>query len=553
MTINKRLKEITKHLFGKNIDAAVGQRINEYVEKKWFCPATPILHNSGTPHGLPISCFVNHVGDTMDSIQNTYNEVFCYAKDGGGVGTYWGDVRHTGAVIREKFKHSGVIPFMKVQDSMALAVNQSGIRNGSTAVYLNVWHPDIEVFLEMRRVTGGDYNRRCLNLHHGVIIDDAFMHAVEKGESYSLRDKKGDCVRAVNARELWQKILVTRIETGEPFIVFIDTVNKALPVINERWESKVYTSNLCSEILQPTSPTMPAVCCLGSLNLEKWHEYEQQIEQVVMDCLEFLDKVLIEFWDKVEDNKDYENTLMASMAYRNVGLGVMGFHAFLQNQGLPFACVMSKVWNKRIFETIRGAVEQANTKLGYLYGYAPATINTVNERRFTFAQAIAPTATISLHMDTTPSIDPVLSNVFIHKTQKGNVTKRNKNLEHLLQQKLNGDVQDIEKVWDNIQANGGSVYDVTCLSDDEKAVYKTAFEIDQRWIIDLASDRAPFIDQGQSVNLFFASDVDKKYLLECHMNAWRGGVKSLYYCRSSAMKRAQVVGQETYKECLACQ
>lgn len=551
MNVNKRIKEITRFLFKGEKD--IQERINGYVAKKWFCPSTPILHNSGTEHGLPISCFVNHVGDTMDNIQHAYNEAFSYARYGGGVGTYWGDVRHVGSFIRDKFKHSGVIPFMKIQDSMALAVNQSGIRNGSTAVYLPVWHPEIEEFVDLRRVHGGDYNRRCLNLHHGVCIDDLFMRCVEEGKPYFLRDKKGVDVVAIDARELWQKILITRIETGEPFLVFLDTVNNNLPPINAEYSGKVHTSNLCSEILQITSPSMPAVCCLGSLNVAKYLKFEPVINQVCMDVLRFLGAILGEFQDKVENKKDYENTLYASLAYKNVGLGVMGFHDFLQQQSLPFASVMSKVWNKRIFSIIKEAVDIANYKLGKLYGFAPASRRTDKPRHFTFTMAVAPTATISQHMDTSPSIDPFISNVYTHKTDKGNVTIRNKNLDKLLHYRLDNDKKKVAKAWENIQENEGSVYDVSCLSEEEKAIYKTAFEIDQRWIVDLASDRAKFIDQGQSVNLFFRNDVEKQYLLKVHMDAWRGGVKSLYYCRSTALKRAYVVGNESCQECLACQ
>lgn len=547
--VNKAIKRIAKKIV-EPVNPSCAERLVEYVKKQWFCPSTPILHNSGEKHGFPISCFVNHVGDSMESIRERYNESFEYARFGGGVGTYWGDVRENGASIRGKtHQHRGVIPFMSIQDRMAIAVNQTNVRNGSTAVYLPVWHGDIEIFLDLRRHTG-DLNNRCLNLHHGVIIDDRFMNAVVNNEAYSLLDVVNkEPIREIVARELWQKILTTRIETGEPFIVFIDTVNKNLPVFNTSYE-KVYTSNLCSEILQPTSEDKPAVCCLASVNLEKWLEYHLYLDQVVEDVLLMLDCVLNEFVEKAKDNKTLENTVKSVQEYRAVGLGVMGFYSFLQSLNIPFDSVMSKAWNKKIFSTLKQACDKANHELGVKYGFALRTKYSDEPRRFSFTQAIAPTATISRHFNTSPSIDPLLSNVFNEKTQSGNRQVKNKYLKELLIKKVGEDKA--RKEWKDIQANNGSVSSCEALG-AEKDVFKTAYEIPQQWIIELAGERAPYIDQGQSVNLFFPSNVDKGVLNKTHIEAWRKGVKSLYYCRSMAEERAQTVGQESYKECLACQ
>ena len=512
------------------------ERLIDYFERRWFCPSTPILHNSGKKQGLPISCFVNHVGDSMDQIRDAYNEAFEYARHGGGVGTFWGDVRERGAFVDkgEGWKTRGIIPFLKVQDSMSLAITQGSVRNGSTAVYLNVWHPEIENFIDLRRSTGADPNRRCLNLHHGVIIDDAFMEAVMQDKDYSLRGcKTGEEVKRVSARDIWQRILSTRIETGEPFLVFIDTVNRILPECFGD-ELKVHTSNLCSEILQPTSPDMPAVCCLGSLNLETYLEWEGQTEVIVEDCLTFLDSILNEFLEKTAHIEGFKKTRESVQKHRSVGLGTMGFHSFLQSMMVPFDSATAKAWNNKIFKSLHDAMKHFNAKIG---------------NRFAFMSAIAPTATISNHFRCSPSIEPWISNIFTEKSDNGSEIRRNVVLDKLIRSRC----VDPDKEWRKIQADKGRVGGCDFLEDREKDVFKTAFEIDQRWIIDLAADRAKYIDQGQSVNLFFNSNVDIKHLLQVHISAWKKGVKSLYYCRSYAENRPQVVGQEKYKECLACQ
>ena len=548
--LSTRVKEICK-VVSEKYNSELGEKLHTYITKQWFCPSTPILHNFGKKHGLPISCFVNHVGDSMDSIRNSYDEAFEYARYGGGVGTYWSDVRELGSAIRgENNQHRGVIPFLKIQDSMAVAVNQTNVRSGSTAVYMNVCHPEIETFIELRKVSG-DPNRKCFNLHHGVVIDDEFMKSVVENKYYSLKSVvNNENVKSVKARELWEKILVARIETGEPFIIFIDNVNNNLPPLSGD-NTKVYTSNLCSEILQPTNSENPAVCCLASLNLEKWFEYESILNDIVKDILLFLDYVLEEFLEKTNSNPIFKNTSNAVRNNRAIGLGVMGFHSFLQNLNVPFDSVMSKAWNNKIFNNIHSACNEANKKLGVELGICLSSKDTGFPRRFSFTQSVAPTATISGHFNTSPSIEPYISNIFVEKTQKGSKVIKNKYLEKLLVNKV-GETE-AKKEFKKIQANGGSVYDCKVLETHEKDIFKTAFEIDQRWIIELAGDRSKFIDQGQSINLFFESNTQKSYLNKVHIDSWKKGVKSLYYCRSKSEKRAQVVGQENYKECLACQ
>lgn len=548
--LNKRVNEICETIFIR-YDRELAKRLYTYISNKWFLPSTPILHNFGKEHGLPISCFVNHVGDRMENIKDSYSEAFEYARLGGGVGTYWGDVREIGASIRGvSSQHKGIIPFLKVQDSMSLAINQTNIRSGSTAVYLNVWHPEIEEFINIRNITGGDNNRRCLNLHHGVIIDDVFMKAVIENDVYHLKSiVTNNTVRTVRARDLWESILTTRIETGEPFIIFIDNVNNSLPPLPEN--KKVYTSNLCTEILQPTSCVSPAICCLASLNIEKWFEYDSCLDKVVKDILIFLDCVINEFLEKTELNYTLSNTVNSVLQSRAVGLGVMGYHSFLQSLNIPFDSLLSKSWNKKIFHQLNTACNEANKQLGLELGVCPDTEFTSFPRRFTFTQAIAPTATISSHFETSPGIDPYVSNIFNHKNQKGNFVSTNKHLYKLLSEKVGE--ENVTEELKKIKANNGSVMECKFLEDKEKEIFKTSYEIDQRWIVELAGDRSKYIDQGQSVNLFFSADTKKGDLNKIHLEAWKKGVKSLYYCRSKAIKRAKIIGEENYKECLACQ
>jgi ribonucleoside-diphosphate reductase alpha chain len=545
-------------------DVAHAQRVYDYISNLWFMPATPILSNGGTERGLPISCFLNESGDSLDGISGLWFENIWLASNGGGIGSYWGNVRSVGEKVGVNGKTSGIIPFIRVMDSLTFAISQGSLRRGSAAVYLPIHHPEIEEFIEIRRPTGGDFNRKALNLHHGVVITDEFMQAVEKGDKFNLRSPKdGHVVQEVDARALWIRLLTTRIETGEPYILFIDTVNKYIPEHHKKAGLKVKMSNLCAEITLPTGidhhgQDRTAVCCLSSLNLEKYFEWKDN-PQFVEDIMRFLDNVLTDF---IKNAPDYmAKAKYSAMRERSVGLGVMGFHTFLQSQNIPIESVMSKVWNKKIFQQIREQADAASHKLALEKGACPDAADFGIQERFSNKMAIAPTASIStIANNTSPGIEPIAANSFVHKTLTGSVTIKNKYLKALLQERG----QDTDEVWSSITVNGGSVQHLDFLTDDEKAVFKTAYEIDQRWLIDLAADRTPYVCQAQSLNLFLPSDVHKKTLHDLHFSAWKKGVKSLYYKRSKSIQRAES-HQTTYswdskpaldtngEECLACQ
>lgn len=523
-------------------DAAHAQRLYDRISKHHFMPATPVLSNGGTTRGMPISCFLNDVPDSIEGIQDTWNENVALARHGGGIGTYWGDVRSMGETVGGNGKTTGVIPFMKVQDSMTLAISQGSLRRGSAAMYLPIWHPEIEEFLDIRRPTGGDPNRKALNLHHGVAVDDAFMQAVEKGCDYDLRSPKtGMTIRTIPARNLWAKILQTRMEQGEPYILYIDTVNRALPSHQSMLGLKVKQSNLCVEITLPTGidpwgKKRTAVCCLSSLNLERWDEYADQIEEVVEDALRFLDNVLEDFIQTAPP--EFALAVYSAMRERSVGLGVMGFHSYLQSKGVPFESEEAARINKEIHMRIARAAESANYKLAVERGPCQDAAQLGHMKRFSNMTAHAPTASISIIAGTTsPMTEPVLTNSFSQKTLSGTFNVQNKYLTALLESKG----QNTKAVWSDIVANGGSVQHLEFLNANEKAIFKTAFEIDQWWVVRHAGDRQPFINQSQSVNLFLRPDIHKLELHNLHVQAWKAGVKSLYYCRSQAIKRAEAV------------
>lgn len=532
--------------YGSNSEHA--GRILTYLQRLWFMPATPILSNGGTDRGLPISCFLNTVSDSMEGIRDTWNENIELSRFGGGLGTYWGGVRSVGEAIGGSGNTSGIIPFIKVQDSLSLAISQGSLRRGSASVYLDVWHPEIEEFLELRKPTG-DVNRRSLNLHHGVNVSDAFMEAVRAGTKWPLiSPKTGKTIKKVDAREIWQRILELRIETGEPYVNFIDTVNRSLSQAQKDLGLNVRQSNLCTEITLPTDSGRTAVCCLGSLNLAKWFEYADEIDQVVRDCCEFLDNVLSDFISRTT----IERAAHSAMSERAIGLGVMGLHTFFQQNSIPFASVMAKVWDKKIFKALRKAANKASKELANERGSCPD----VPGERFSHKLAVAPTANISIICGgVSAGIEPIPANVYIHKTLSGSFVVRNVELERLV-----GTDQDL---WDDILKHDGSVQHLDQLSDHDKDVFKTAFEIDQRWIIELAADRAGDICQSQSVNLFLPADVHKQLLHDLHWSAWERGVKSLYYVRSKSMQRATNTVADGYlnsgfktqdgEECLSCQ
>jgi ribonucleoside-diphosphate reductase alpha chain len=554
-------------------DSAHAQRMYDYISKLWFMPATPVLSNGGTNRGLPISCFLNETNDSLEEIVSLWNENVWLASLGGGIGSYWGNVRSIGEKVGRNGKTSGIIPFIRVMDSLTLAISQGSLRRGSAAIYLPIWHPEIEEFIELRRPTGGDPNRKALNLHHGVLVTNRFMECVENNEEWALKSPKdGHVVDRVNARELWIRLLTARIETGEPYIVFIDHVNDQIPDHHKMAGLNVKMSNLCSEITLPTGKDhlgndRTAVCCLSSLNLEKFEEWQDH-PTMIEDCMRFLDNVLSDFINKAPDSM--KRAKYAAMRERSVGLGVMGFHSFLQGKMIPFESVMAKVWNRRMFQMIKRQVDEASQKLAHERGPCPDAADYGIMERFSNKMAIAPTASISIITGgASPGIEPNAANAYTHKTLSGSFPVRNEYLKKLLAEKG----QDNAEVWSSIITNEGSVQHLDFLTQDEKDVFKTAFEIDQRWLIEHAADRTPFVCQAQSLNVFLPANVHKADLHRIHWEAWKKGVKSLYYCRSKSIQRAEsaqswqrskdaepvqqaaapATGENKYEECLACQ
>jgi ribonucleoside-diphosphate reductase alpha chain len=557
-------------------DSAHAQRIYDYISKLWFMPATPVLSNGGTNRGLPISCFLNETQDSLEDIVSLWNENVWLASLGGGIGSYWGNIRSIGEKVGRNGKTSGIIPFIRVMDSLTLAISQGSLRRGSAAIYLPIWHPEIEEFIELRRPTGGDPNRKALNLHHGVLVNNAFMMAVENDEEWALKSPKDNVVVAkVKARDLWIRLLTARIETGEPYIVYIDHVNDKIPDHHKMAGLNVKMSNLCSEITLPTGRDhlgndRTAVCCLSSLNLEtydQWQDHPQMIE----DVMRFLDNVLSDFIEKAPDSM--KRAKYAAMRERSVGLGVMGFHSFLQSKMIPMEGVMAKVWNRRMFQHIKRGVDEASIKLAHERGACPDAADYGIMERFSNKMAIAPTASISIICGgASPGIEPNAANAYTHKTLSGSFAVKNAYLEKLLETKG----MNTEDVWSSIFTNEGSVQYLDFLSQEEKDVFKTAFEIDQRWLIEHAADRTPFVCQAQSLNVFLPANVNKTDLHRIHWDAWKKGVKSLYYCRSKSIQRAESnaswlraresegrapeLGEAAkapegakYDECLACQ
>ena len=522
-------------------DQAHAQRLYDYISRLWFMPATPVLSNGGTGRGLPISCFLNSVPDSLNGIVDTWNENVWLASRGGGIGTYWGGVRGIGEPVGLNGKTSGIIPFVRVMDSLTLAISQGSLRRGSAACYLDISHPEIEEFLEIRKPSG-DFNRKALNLHHGVLIPDAFMEAVRDGSDWELKSPKDGSVRGtVNARALFQKLVETRLATGEPYIVFADHVNQNMPKHHRELGLKVSTSNLCSEITLPTGKDhlgndRTAVCCLSSLNLETWDQWKDE-KGFVEDVMRFLDNVLQDFIDRAEPGM--ARAAYSAMRERSVGLGVMGFHSFLQARGLPFEGAMAKSWNLKIFKHINAQVNEASMHLATERGPCPDAADQGVMERFSCKMAIAPTASISIICGgTSACIEPIPANIYTHKTLSGSWSVKNPYLEKLLIEKA----KNSDAVWNSILEKGGSVQHLDFLSAEEKDCFKTSFEIDQRWILELAGDRAPFIDQAQSLNLFIPADVEKWDLLMLHFRAWELGIKSLYYLRSKSVQRAGFAG-----------
>ncbi|MEK9650536.1 MAG: ribonucleoside-diphosphate reductase subunit alpha [Gammaproteobacteria bacterium] len=546
-----------------------GQRIYNYISNLWFMPSTPVLSNAGTERGLPISCFLNEASDSLTGIVDLWSENVWLAAKGGGIGSYWGNLRSIGEQVGRVGKTSGIMPFIKVMDSLTLAISQGSLRRGSAACYLPIDHPEIEEFIEMRRPTGGDPNRRALNLHHGVLVSDAFMRAVETDEQWALKSPYDGTVQSrISARNLWIRLLTARVETGEPYIVFIDTVNRMIPQHHKLAGLTVKTSNLCSEITLPTGidkagRDRTAVCCLSSLNLETYDEWKDD-KLMIKDVMRFLDNVLTDFITRAPES--FKDATYAAMRERSVGLGVMGFHSFLQKHSIPIESVMAKVWNNKMFKHIDKEVNESSKILAEERGACPDAADYGIMERFSNKTAIAPTASISIICGgASPGIEPVAANSYTHKTLSGSFNVRNRYLKELLAK--HG--KDTDEVWSSITTNQGSIMHLDFLSDHEKDVFKTAFEIDQRWLIDHSADRTPYISQAQSLNVFLPADVHKRDLHQVHFQAWKKGLKSLYYCRSKSIQRAEVVNQTVssasknqpasngeaanYEECLSCQ
>ena len=549
------------------------QRLYNYISNLWFMPATPVLSNGGTKRGLPISCFLNEASDSLDGILDLWSENVWLAAKGGGIGSYWGNLRSIGEKIGKVGKTSGIIPFIKVMDSLTMAISQGSLRRGSAACYLPIDHPEIEEFIEMRRPTGGDPNRKSLNLHHGVLVTDAFMRAVETDQKWALKSPADGSVQStISARNLWIRLLTARIETGEPYIIFIDTVNRLIPQHHKLAGLNVKTSNLCSEITLPTGidkdgRDRTAVCCLSSLNLEKYDEWKDD-KNVINDVMRFLDNVLSDFIIRAPEQ--FNDAKYSAEKERSVGLGVMGLHSYMQKNMIPLGSVMSKVWNKKIFNNIQQKVDETSKNLAEERGACPDANDYGIKERFSNKTAIAPTASISIICGgASPGVEPVAANSYTHKTLSGSYNVRNKYLSKLLEKYG----KNTDEIWSSITTNEGSVSHLDFLTKEQKEVFKTAFEIDQNWIIELGADRTPNISQAQSINIFVPADVHKRELHQIHFQAWKKGLKSLYYCRSKSIQRAENINlgsstdvtknvysgkedsnkEDNYEDCLSCQ
>ena len=537
----------------------MAQRIYDYASKLWFMYSTPILSNGGTERGMPISCFLNYVGDSREGLTDHYTENAWLTSIGGGIGGYWGDIRSDGVKTSGGSQSSGTVPFLKVVDSEIMAFSQGKTRRGSYAAYMNVSHPEILEFLDIRKPSGGDIHRKCLNLHHGINITNDFMELIEKciqeptyDDTWNLIDPHTkETVRKVSARDLWLKILENRVATGEPYICFIDHINDALPETQKKLGLSVRHSNLCTEITLPTNEDRTAVCCLSSVNLEKYDEWKND-KLFISDLVRFLDNVLQSFIENAPDS--VFRAKFSATQERSIGLGAMGFHAYLQKNNIVFESVMAKAKNKIMFKHIKDEAVKESQRLAVKRGEAPDMEGT--GMRNAHLLAIAPNASSSIICGTTsPSVEPFRANAYVQKTMSGSFLVKNKFLEKLLETKgINN-----EKTWTSILGNRGSVLHIKELSAWEKDVFKTAIEINQSWVIEHAADRQEFICQGQSLNLFVPADVNIKELHDTHMLAWKKKLKTLYYCRSEAIKRAELVSKKVERtiipeaDCLACE
>jgi len=527
--------------FGSNPEHS--QRLYDYSSRHWLSYSTPILSFGRSKRGLPISCFLNYIEDTAEGLVDNLSETNWLSMLGGGVGIGFG-------IRSADDKSTGIMPHLKIYDASSLAYRQGRTRRGSYAAYLNINHPDIIPFLEMRKPTG-DPNVRCLNLHHGINITDDFMHIIEQSmldpdfdDSWNLVDPNTKEVReTVSAKMLWQMILELRMHTGEPYIHYIDTSNKAMPQHLKDLGLKINQSNLCSEIILPTNEERTAVCCLSSLNLETYDDWKDD-KLFLRDVAEMLDNVLQYFIDNAPDS--ISRARWSASRERSIGIGALGFHAYLQKNSIPFEGVMAKVQNNHMFSNIRKKLDAANLQLGSERGEAPDASGT--GKRFSHLMAIAPNASSSIIMgNTSPSIEPYRANAYRQDTLSGSHLNKNRWLDKIIKQKVKDD-NEYNDIWSSIIANDGSCQHLDILSDLEKDIFKTSMEIDQRWVIDLAADRQQYIDQAQSLNVFFRPDAHIKYIHAIHFMAWKKGLKTLYYCRSEKIGKADKVSKKIERQ-----
>jgi len=544
-------------------DDAHAQRLYDYASQLWFMFSTPVLSNGGTTRGLPISCFLNYVDDSRHGLTNHYTENAFLSSVGGGIGGCWNGVRSVGSTTSNGSESTGVIPFLKVVDAEMLAFSQGVTRRGSYAAYLDISHPEIEEFLDVRKPTGGDINRKSINLHHGVVVSDKFMKLIEKAtteegfdDSWDLVDPhSGRVIKTIPAKTLWVKLIQNRVETGEPYIMFGDTVQDALPEYQKAKGLQVHHSNLCSEITLATAADRTAVCCLSSVNLEEYDSWKDN-EMFIPDLIRMLDNVLTHFIKNAPN--ELERARYSAYMERSLGLGAMGFHAYLQRHNVAFESVTAKSMNMKMFRRIKDEALRASKTLAVERGECPD--GSGYGVRNAHLLAIAPNASSSIICgNTSPSIEPYRANAFVQKTKTGSSLLKNEYLEHALDElDMNHD-----EVWQSIVTNNGSVQHLDFLDDYTKDVFKTGVEIDQRWVIDLAADRQQYICQSQSLNVFFPADISKQELHAIHMMAWKKKVKTLYYLRSEAMKRADKVSDEALRQyifdaidensCVACE
>ena len=527
--------------FGSNEEHS--QRLYEYSSNHWLSYSTPILSFGRSKRGLPISCFLPYLHDSAEGLVDCLAEVNWLSMLGGGVGI--------GIGIRSADdKSTGVMPHLRTYDASSLAYRQGRTRRGSYAAYLDISHPDVLMFLEIRKPTG-DQNMRCLNLHHGINITDEFMHLVEQSmldpnfdDTWQLKDPASGEVRdTISARELWQRILETRMLTGEPYIHFIDTSNRLMPQFQKDLGLKIQQSNLCSEIILPTDKDRTAVCCLSSVNLEYYDEWRTN-KLFLKDIAEMLDNVLDYFITNAPDA--VHRAKFSAQRERSIGVGALGFHAYLQRNGIAFEGVMAKVANNKMFKHIRSKLNEANLELGGERGSPGDCAGT--GLRFAHVMAVAPNASSSILMgNTSPSIEPYRANAYRQDTLSGAYLNKNKFLDAILREKGLTEEQ-MQDTWSSIIANDGSCQHLDVLDETQKDVFKTSMEIDQRWVIEHASDRQVYIDQAQSLNLFFRPDVNVKYLHACHFLAWKKGLKTLYYCRSEKLAKADKVSKRIERE-----